>query len=304
MIKKLSILFVLLSACLLMSAAEANAYYRVMAGTLNGRQGPDKSSAKVTKYSRDEILYITELSSNGKWGYVSKDHTWVSMTYVQQISKAEQEDVAPSPQGSYPLRIIMWVMLGLLVVGTIILAFAEKPFHSIGVLYATVLLCALVIVVMACAQFVLCWGLKIVGWIDYYIFFGWFLDACTGIFAVIAFIVDIPTYGLYGLLAGVLPILLFGCIVHLFEDYSFAKWVVYVFQIPMLVLLLSIDNESLYIMFNQYLQLDGVPAIATLADSSDWGEHANTVFVWAFYLGTATLIIPESWAEKIEEKVF
>lgn len=299
MIKKLSILFVLLAACLYMAAAEANAYYRVTASTLNGRSNPTKMASKVKHYAKNEVIYITEISSDGKWGYVYQDKTWVHLSYLRQIKQAVQEEIV-RPNGSYPLRVAMWVLLGLLIVGSGAMYFADKPLRSVGALYGTILLCALVIAVLSYAQFIMCWGLKIVGWIDHYILFGWLVDSlANGILAIIPFALDIPTYGLYGLIVGVLPMAAFYFIGELFDDYPFSSWVIYFFQLTMLLLILILDNDSLYMTFNQPLQLDGVGPLSSLADACNWGEYANDVFIWAFYLGTITLLAPRALVNKI-----
>ena len=322
MLKKISVLFLVLLSCLFLSAAEANAYYRVTTAVLNARSGPDKSAAKVKQYAKYEVLYITSISTDNKWGYVAEDYAWVHLSYVRRLNAKELEaymayrqrqggtsesaDGKPSsPNGSRPLRIILWVFLGLIILGPLFMFLRDDQMRSVGVCYATMLLSVVVFVVISYAQFVLCWGLKIVGWIEHYVFFGWLVDAfANGILAIIPFVLDLPTFGLYGLIAGALPVMAFYGITKLFDedDYPFVKWVVYIFQLALFIAVLLIDNGDWYDLFNPILQLDGASAVSALANACDWGEYANNVFVFAFYVGTICLLLPIAVWQRILDK--
>lgn len=322
MLKKIGILFFALTCYLFMSAAEVDAYYRVIPMTINGRSLPGNTSNVITHYSENEVIYIFKTSLDGKWGYVSDDRARVYMSYIRPLTQNEldrylntlkQKGITPKSKyryiykGSKPLRILMWVVICLILAGSAAMLLTDEPLRSLGVYYATVLLCAAMLVVWAYAQFILCWGLKIVGWIDHYILFGWLVDAfCNGILSIIPFVLDLPTYGLYGIVAGLLPSIIFYGIGSLFnyedEDYPFAKWIIYVFQIAVFLMILVMDDRDIYLLFNQFMQLDGVPAIASLADSCDWGQYANNVFIIAFYIGTITLLIPRNLVQKLRDK--
>jgi len=320
--KKISILFCVLLSCLFLSAAEANAYYRVTSDVLNARRNPSKSAVKVKQYTRHHTLYITTFSKDGKWGYVPKDKAWVHMAYVQQLNQEELQayknyleraGITPEapivvntthPRGSKPLRMLFGVLLAFVLLCSLGMFFRDEPLHSFGVWYATAILSAAVIVVMSYAQPVLCWGLKIIGWIDHYILFGWWVDNFTsGILSVIPFVLDLPTYGLYGLLGGLLPAMAFYGIAYMFrDDYPFVKWLVYVFQIVMLIAILSIESTTWYSLFNPLLHFDHVSAISSLIKACNWGPHVNSIFKCMFYLGTFVLIVPHNVCVKFIER--
>lgn len=319
--KKIGFLFLFACSSLLLSAADVNIYYIVTAKTLNGRSAPNKSAAKAIQYPEYEVLYITDLSQDSKWGYVRKDNVWVSMSYIRPLTEDEVDrymallkrkgitpeselyNPAAPPEGSKPLRALLWLTLGIVVIMTLCLLFTDRPLRSIGVLYATVLMSAAVLIVMSYAQFVLCWGLRVVGWIDHYILFGWLVDAfANGILSIIPKILDLPTFGLYGLVAGLLPMAAFYGIGKLFENYPFASWVTYAFQLAMLLAVFVLNDDSVYRVVNQILQLDGVNAISSLAQACDRGEYANRIFIKAFNLATFTLLVPKYYVDKIYHK--
>lgn len=322
LIKILSIFFLCIACSLAMSAAEANAFYRVTANQLNGRGLPNKTAVKKKQYAKHDVVYITYLSDDQKWGYVYRDDAWVSMAYIQKLNAEELAAYKKSgkwhsnlPQagtkeqtaratGSKPLRILLWVFLGCLALGPLLLLLIGEPQKSIEVFLVTMLLCAGLVVLASYVQFVLCWGLKIVGWIEHYILFGWLVDAfANGILAIIPFCLDLPTFGAYGFAAGVLPAFAFFHIgeIYTLEDdtYPFAQWIIYVFQIAMFLAVLVIDNSDYYLWFNNFMQLDGVPAISTLANACDWGEYANSTFIAGFSIGTLTLLAPRVLVLKV-----
>ena len=102
-----------------------------------------------------------------------------------------------------------------------------SPLRSIGHFLVVVILCSISLVVFSYAQFILCWGLKIVGWIEHYILFGWLLDKyLTGIFTIIPFVLDLTSYGVYGLFVGLLPANIYYGIAKEYECFSFSQWIV------------------------------------------------------------------------------
>ena len=179
-----------------------------------------------------------------------------------------------------------------------------SPLRSIGHFLVVVILCSISLVVFSYAQFILCWGLKIVGWIEHYILFGWLLDKyLTGIFTIIPFVLDLTSYGVYGLFVGLLPANIYYGIAKEYECFSFSQWIVYVFQLAMFLAVLVINNDTCFDFFNSFLTLDKVPFLTSLAKVCDWGQYANSTFVWMFCIGNLLLLIPRYAQEKLLKRL-
>lgn len=338
-LKKSSLLFLLVFGSLVVSAKNVEAYYKVRADVLIGRKTPSTSAAKVTQYQKYSYIFITELSQDENWGYVFKDKAWVNMSYVKPLSKQEVsrhiaymkfwgytsdselwESVRPKPNGSKPLRILLWIFVGLVVIGASVMFFTSYSHDALKAYFATIALCSVSLVVVPYAQYIVCWVIKFLSWVDYYILFGWALNDLDGILAIIPLIQDLPTYGFFGLAAGIAPGLPFFLITEKYKNFKFVRWIAYVFQIAMFLAVMVIVNEQWYSFFNSIMTLDGVPSIRSLAKACDWGAYASNLFVWVFYIIlTITLLCPDyewffkldiledkitKWSNKISESIF
>ncbi len=309
------ILVIFLVNLISLSAATVNTYYVVTSDTAYGWRLPYTMTTMSinsveSNYRHNDVLYITRISQDdeyyGEYGYVKKDKAWVPLLCIRALSEKEiaqyKEDVKRS-KGSKPLRILLWIFLGLVILGTGAMFFTDDPLHSLGAYFATILLCIAAVLLSSYMQFIICWGLKIVGWIQHYILFGWFTDMfVNGILSIIPFIFNLPSFGLYGLIAGLLPAAMFYGIAYLFRDYPFTQWVVYVFQLATLLAVLVLVNDGWYSIFNPFMHLDGIDSLSSLARACDWGQYANNVFIMAYYVGTIILLIPHSVLIKYLEK--
>lgn len=322
-LKKSSLLFLLVFGSLVVSAKNVEAYYEVRADVLIGRKAPSTNAAKVTEYQKRSYIFITELSRDENWGYVFKDKAWVNMSYVKPLSKAEVsrhigyqkfwsitpdselwESVRPKPNGSKPLRILLWIFVGLVVIGAAVMFFTGYSHDALKAYFATIALCSVSLVVVPYAQYIVSWVIKFLSWVDYYILFGWALNDLGGILAIISIIQDLPTYGFFGLVAGIAPGLPFFLITEKYKNFKFVRWITYVFQIAMFLAVMVIVNEQWYAFFNSIMTLDGVPSIRSLAKACDWGAYASSVFVWVFYISLAIMLFTPYFEWKYNNEVW
>lgn len=305
--KRILFLFAFLQSTLFLSAAAKNTYYIVTSDTVYGWRLPCtpaymQINSVMAYYTHNEILYITKISMDGEWNYVKKDKAWVHMSCVRPLSNNEIARYHENlKRHSKPWRTTLWILLALVIAGGAAMFFTDYPLDSLKAYSAIIALGTVSLVVFSYAQFIVCWGLKIVGWIQYYILGGWLINSFTnGILSIIPLITDLPTFGLYGLLAGSIPIWTFHLIEKKFNDFSFSEWVVYIFQIMTLLAILLITNDGWYYgRINSFYPLDSVPGLSFLVEGCDWGEYANTVFLLGYHIGLIPLLFPKVMWKKI-----
>lgn len=310
--KKIIFLSAFLLSTLFLSAAASNTYYVVTSDTVYGWRLPctlttEGINSIETSYRKNDVIYITSISHDNyevyaDHGYVKKDKVWVPMPCIRQLSEYEiARYYEKNKQHSKPLRTTLWILLALVVIGGAAMLFTDDPLPSMRAYFITILLCIVFLILFSYAQFIVCWGLKIVGWIEHYILGGWLVDSiANGILAIIPFVLDLTTYGLYGLFAGSIPMMAFHFVEKKFNNYSFTEWVVYFFRIMTLLAILIINNDGwYYARFNSVFPLDSVPGLSFLVEACDWGEYANTTFLWGYYIGLITLLFPKVLWKKI-----
>ncbi len=310
--KKIIFLLAFLLNTIFLSAAAVDTYYVVTSDTVYGWRLPctlmNEGINSIEKsYRKNDVIYITSISHDNyevyvDHGYVKKDKVWVPMPCIRPLSTNEiAQHKEKLKQHSRPLRIVLWILLALVIIGGAAMFLTDDPLPSMKAYFVTILLCIVFLILFSYAQFIVCWGLKIVGFVEHYILGGWLVDAiCNGIFAIIPFVLDIATYGIYGLFAGFIPMLAFHFVEKKFNNYSFTEWIVYFFQIMMLLAILLINNDGwYYARFNSVFPLDSVPGMAFLVETCEWGEYANTTFLWGYHIGLISLLFPKVLWKKI-----
>ena len=321
--KKTSLLVLLLFGSLAVSAEKVNAYYIVTTSAAYTRTKPNQDAEKVNRYTENDVLFITKISFNNLWAYSFNDSAWISTSYIRPLTENEVKrymvilkqkgitpeselvKMMPQTEGSKPLRILFWIFIGLVITGAFVIYFLSDEYYrsgkmrDVGMYFAMILLCVAAVILFSYMQYVICRGLAIVGWIQHYILFGWFTDMfVNGILSIIPFILDIPSFGLYGAIAALLPVTAFMGIERVFEKYPFFERFIYAFRIALFFAILVITTDTWFSLFNSFLLLEEVTSIAALVRSCDAGSYANSTFLWAFYIVSLVLLFPPKIFEK------